>query len=232
MKKRTLTALVLAAFVCSWAGLMTGCSGAAAQAAAPAETAALIPHDRAEDLLLLVDFQNVYLPGQPWACPTMEQSLENTFRILRSPDAPEYVLTRYMAPEDPVGCWVTYNEEYADINADAFLCGFPESLKAFVTDGNVIDKDTYSSLDSQALQRRMAGKKRLVLTGVVAECCVLATMMDAIDLGYEVVYLYDCISGCTPEYEQSVRALAEMFSPMHTRVMNSEEYLSELAGGA
>ncbi len=182
-------------------------------------------YDSREDLLLLIDFQNVYLPGQPWACPTMEQSIENTLRILRSPCAPDYVLTKYMPSANPVGRWKQYNEEYAEINADAFLGDFPDLIKQVMTPKNVIIKDTYSSMKRSAMRAALAGKSRVVLTGVVAECCVLATMLDAIDLGYEVVYLYDCISGLTDENEAILRILAESFSPIHTRVMSSWEYI-------
>lgn len=182
-------------------------------------------YDSREDLLLMIDFQNVYLPGQPWACPTMEQSIENTLRILRSPCAPDYVLTKYMPSADPVGRWKQYNEEYAEINADAFLSDFPDPIRQIMTDKNVVIKDTYSSMKSDPVRSALAGKSRVVLTGVVAECCVLATMLDAIDLGYEVIYLYDCISGLTDENEAILRTLAESFSPIHTRVMSSGEYI-------
>ena len=181
--------------------------------------------NKSEDLLILVDFQNVYLPGQPWACPTMEQAIENTLRIIRSTNAPDYVLTQYLPPSNPVGRWKQYNEEFAEINADPFLSDFPGAIKQIINEGNLITKDTYSSLKSPALQARLAGKKRVVLTGVVAECCVLATMLDAIDLGYEVIYLYDCISGFSDENEKIIRTLAEAFSPVHTKVMSSREYL-------
>ena len=66
-----------------------------------------------------------------------------------------------------------------------------------------------------------------MLTGVVAECCVLATMMEAIDLGRPVIYLTDAISGQSEEKEAQIRALAESFAPMHTTVETSEEYLTE-----
>ena len=199
--------------------LMTFCDDVHAQQDDPAR------YNSGEDLLILIDFQNVYLPGQPWACPTMEQSVENTLKILHSPDAPDYVLTKYMPSADPVGRWKQYNEEYAEINADEFLCDFPDPIRQIMTDDNVIIKDTYSSMKAAALRSALEGKKRVVLTGVVAECCVLATMLDAIDLGYEVIYLYDCVSGLTPENEQLVRILAESFSPIHTRVMSSAEYM-------
>ena len=184
-----------------------------------------VRYDSREDLLIAIDFQNVYLPGQPWACPTMEQAIKNTLRIIQSKNSPDYVLTQYMPPENPVGCWKRYNEEYAEINADKFLSDFPESIRQIITADNVIVKDTYSSMDCAALRSRLEGKKRVVLTGVVAECCVLATMMDAIDLGYEVIYLYDCVSGFTDENEKMIRTLAESFSPIHTQVMSSAEYI-------
>ena len=187
-------------------------------------------YDSSEDLLILIDFQNVYLPGKPWACPTMEQAIENTLNILHSPDSPDYVLTQYIASQKPIGRWQQYNEEYAQINADEFLSEFPDPINQIKNDDNVIIKDTYSSLKSPALQTRLQGKKRVVLTGVVAECCVLATMMDAIDLGYEVIYLYDCISGFSAENEKMIRTLAESFSPIHTQVMSSVEYMQLISG--
>lgn len=187
-------------------------------------------YDSSEDLLILIDFQNVYLPGKPWACPTMEQAIENTLNIIHAPDSPDYVLTQYIASADPVGRWQQYNKEYAQINADEFLSEFPDPINRIKNDNNVIIKDTYSSLKSPALQTRLQGKRRVVLTGVVAECCVLATMMDAIDLGYEVIYLYDCISGFSAENEKMIRTLAESFSPIHTQVMSSAEYMQLISG--
>ena len=54
-------------------------------------------YDSGEDLLVLTDFQNVYLPGMPWACPTMEQAIVNTLRIINDPASPDYVITQYNA---------------------------------------------------------------------------------------------------------------------------------------
>lgn len=193
------------------------------------EEANIPDHDSSEDLLLLVDFQNVYLPGQAWACPTMEQSIENTLKIITFPGSPDYILTKFIAPQNPVGTWEKYNMEYADINTNEYLCDFQESIKQIATDDNVIVKDTYSSMNSEELLSRLDGKKRIVLTGVVAEYCVLSTMMDAIDQGYEVYYLYDCISGNTAENEKMIRTLAESFSPMHTQVMSSKQYLQSIS---
>ena len=95
-----------------------------------------MPRDVSEDLLLVVDFQNVYLPGYDWACPGMPAAIENTMEL-----------------------------------------------------------------------------------------------MDAIDLGYEVVYLYDCIAGVSEESEAEIRGLAEIFTPIHTTVMSKDEYLAAITAG-
>lgn len=186
-------------------------------------------HDSGEDILLIVDFQNVCLPGQPWACPTMEQAMENTLKIARTAGAPDYVLTKFMPPENPEGCWVRYNEENAEINADPFYSELPDMLTEIAADGNVVELSTYSAMDSEQIQARTAGKKRIALAGVSASCCVLATMLDAIDLGYEVIYLDDCVSGYSEESERTVRELAEAYAPVHTRIMSSGDYLRSIA---
>ncbi len=186
--------------------------------------------DVSEDLLLIVDFQNVYLPGYDWACASMPRAMENTRRLLDAANAPDFVMTKYVAPAAPFGRWAQYNEAYREINENAFLSEFPGEMAPYAPKAAaVIEKSTYSSMDPDAVRAVLAGKKAVVLAGVTAECCVLATMMDAIDLGYEVVYLYDCIAGQTEALEEQVRGIAEVFAPVHTAVMSVDEYLAAIS---
>ena len=188
------------------------------------------PRNVSEDLLLIVDFQNVYLPGYDWACPAMPEAMKNTVKILDAAQTPDYVMTKYVAPAVPIGRWEQYNEAYREINENEFLCEFAEEMEPYAPRATaVVEKSTYSSMDSEAVRAAMEGKKAVVLVGVTAECCILATMMDAIDLGYEVVYLYDCIAGQTAELEAEVRGLAEIFAPIHTTVMSSDAYLAAIS---
>ena len=85
-------------------------------------------------------------------------------------------------------------------------------------------KSTYSSFGNPDLKSLMARAGRIVITGVVSECCVLATAIDAIDTGTPVVYLTDACSGSTQEYEDMATAMMEFASPTHTAVMTCEEY--------
>lgn len=195
------------------------------------ESALTIPRDVSKDLLLVVDFQNVYLPGNDWACPSMPEAMANTMRILDAENAPDCVMTKFVAPAEPTGRWQQYNEAYRQINENAFLAEFPKALKPYAEKATVVEKSTYSSMDAPEVIAAMEGKRTVVLCGVVADCCVLATMMDAIDMGYEVVYLYDCIGGVSEESETEFRALAEIYAPIHTTVMSSDEYLAAIAAG-
>ena len=186
----------------------------------------------AEDLLLIVDFQNVYLPGSYWSCPGMPDAMRNTLAVLSAPNAPDYLMTAFIAPEEPEGRWALYNEEYSGINGDAFLSEFAEEIRPYATDGHMVFKSVYSSMECEEVQAAMEGKKAVVLTGVVAECCVLATLMDAIDMGYEVVYLYDGIAGTSEKDEQMILRLAGYFAPVHVTVMSCAEYIAAISGDA
>lgn len=179
-------------------------------------------YNHEEELLLIIDPQNVYLPDAPWACPSLPDVTKQICQILDQNKNGPAILTQFLAPEHPAGRWDNYNKEYKDINVDEWLSEIIAPFPQY--DLPVVTKSTYSSLrDPQILAEAMR-YGRIVLTGVVAECCVLATMMDAIDHGIHVVYLTDCISGQSPETEQQMEQLARSFEPVHTLVIKSSEY--------
>ncbi len=212
--------------------LLSGRSAGAAEErkTEPENGQPVAPRNAAEDLLLVVDFQNVYLPGNDWGCPGMPEALKNTLKLLNNENAPDYILTKFVAPTDPVGRWKDYNEAFREINENPFLAELPEELTAYAAEGKAAEKSTYSSMKSERVLAALEGKKAIVLTGVTAECCVLSTMMDAIDKGYEVVYLYDCIAGQSAELDAQIRGIAEIYAPVHTTIMSSGEYLAAIAG--
>ena len=231
MKTKLRTVITAALLTGLLPGTLAGCAAGKTEPAPPdstEEARVIAPRSAGDDLLLLVDFQNVYLPGNDWACPSMPEALQNTLRILDAAGAPECVMTRFIAPAEPAGRWREYNEAYREINENPYLAELAEALAPYAEHTTVIDKSTYSSMDAPEVLAAMEGKKAVVLAGVTAECCVLATMMDAMDLGYEVVYLYDCIAGQNAELEAQVRGIAEMFEPTQITVMGSEEYLAAI----
>lgn len=181
-----------------------------------------------KDLLLVIDVQNVYFPKQPWACPSLPAAWKNIQRLLDSPScghAYDVVFTQYLAPKEPKGRWNQYNQEYRDINADPYLSKLAGPLTPYLEKWPVYVKSTYSSCSIPELRTIPGQYDRILLTGVVAECCILSTMMSFIDEGAHVCYLKDAIAGQSPEWEARIEAIAASFSPVHTEVLGTDEYL-------
>ena len=55
------------------------------------------------DLLLVIDMQNVYLPDQPWACETVAHTKANILKLLEKYPKNQTIFTRYIAAKHPVG---------------------------------------------------------------------------------------------------------------------------------
>lgn len=178
------------------------------------------------DLLIVIDFQNVYLPGEEWACPNTPEAVKNTCALIDSEKIGHVVFTRFAAPQHPVGTWNRYNSENAAINADARLNEMIPELVPYLDKYPVYEKSTYTSMRIPELKEAARQADRVLLAGVVAECCVLATLMEAIDDGYRVVYLTDCVAGQSDVHEECVRKVAEGL-PVHAEVMDSKAYLAQ-----
>lgn len=186
-----------------------------------------------KDLLLVIDIQNVYFPGQPWACPSLPRTVENVKWLLDASACGrdfDVMFTRYLAAKEPTGRWAQYNLEYEAINEDEYLSEIAEPMKPYLTKWPVYDKSTYSSCYISELMDNLSKYRRILLTGVVAECCILATMTALVDAGAYVCYLKDAISGQSQEWENTIEKIASSFSPIHSEILSTEEYLRTLEG--
>ncbi|SFG15574.1 cysteine hydrolase family protein [Oribacterium sp. WCC10] len=145
---------------------------------------------------------------------------------------PDVMLTRFIAAsdEDTVGTWTEYNEVNRDINDNPVMNEFIPEIARYVEDFPYFDKCTYSCFSHPYV--RAAGDKAMlhggsiVLTGVVAECCVLSTFFQGVDLGYHFIYLTDACAGLDDETENAVKKVLEGLSPLHVEMMTTEEYFT------
>ena len=65
------------------------------------------------------------------------------------------------------------------------------------------------------------------MTGVVAECCVLSTVMALIDEGIYTIWLSDAIAGLDAPKEEATERILSGLDPLHLTRMTTEEYLTE-----
>lgn len=179
-----------------------------------------------KDLLLVIDMQNVYRTNQKWACLDTEGAADRINRIIASGRCSDVIFTRYLSAEHPKGVWRDYNVVNAEVNADAWanemLPQFEENRKKYP----LYTKSVYSSLAIPEVLETAKKADRVIVTGVVAECCVLSTVFALIDAGIYTVYLTDGVSGLDRPKEEATELILSGLSPLHLSIMTVEEYLS------
>lgn len=182
------------------------------------------------DLLLVVDMQNVYTKGQAWACRNMENTVSSILRLLQSPVCPNVIFTRYLAPVEPKGTWKTYNEINAAVNADPHANAMMPEFEPFLRRYPLYTKSVYSSFAVPEVKNAAQKAGRVLLSGVVAECCILSTLLAGIDEGCKMIYLKDAVSGITAASEQETQNIISCFAPLHAQIMTVDEYIAAAPG--
>ncbi|MCR5218933.1 isochorismatase family protein [Treponema sp.] len=178
-----------------------------------------------KDLLLVVDMQNVYLKNQKWACLDTEGCARRILKLIDSGKITDVLFTRFIADKKASGVWADYNVKYADVNqseyANAMVSDFDEVLKKYP----LYTKGIYSSLAVPEVLDKCRKADRVFVTGVVAECCVLSTVLNLIDQGIYTVYVKDCVSGLDRPKEEATELILSGLSPLHVSFATSEEIL-------
>jgi nicotinamidase-related amidase len=145
---------------------------------------------------ICIDMHNVFAEETPWHTPWMPRVLPVVTRIAeRHPS--QTVFTRFIPPRRPdrmPGGWQRYYERWRELTLeriDPRLIELVPPLAAPAPRAEVIGKRVYSPFSepelSDLLRRR--GIESLVITGAETDVCVLAAVLDAVDLGYRVVVL-------------------------------------------
>lgn len=177
-------------------------------------------------LLLIIDMQNVYKEGQPWECKNYDNALYNILDLLNDGHFSQdnTILTRYIASAHPTGVWKNYNKENSEINANQWYNDLDQKLQLRCKDYKCYDKSTYSSYSVKEIQEAANNASSVVITGVVAECCVLATVLSLIDAGKYVYYITDAVAGLDNEKEEATIKVLEGLTPLHLSIMTTKEF--------
>jgi len=181
-----------------------------------------------KDLLLVIDMQNAYLENGCWACVDTPKAAQNITTIIKKNICQEVIFTMYIAEENAKGVWADYNRVNRKVNEDVWANDMVEELKPYAQNFPVYSKGVYSSLAIPEVLEAAKKAERVVITGVVAECCVLPTVMELIDAGIYVIYLTDAVSGLTTEKEKATELILSGLSPLHLSLMTTAEYLENV----
>lgn len=187
----------------------------------------ILPDGSFGDLLMVIDMQNVYLEGQPWQCAATSQIVKKIQKLLDY-HAPDNVLfTKFVPSKHPVGTWEQYNRKNINISKNPWMIDIIEELKQYLEVYPIFTKHAYSAYTDKEVARIASRARRVLLAGVVAECCVLFSLLSGIDAGNKMIYLADACSGSSKEHEQFIAQIAGYYQTTHTQVMTCREYLQE-----
>ncbi len=155
---------------------------------------------------ICVDMQRLFAEPGEWHTPALAGIAGAVARI--AAHRPERALfSRFLTPqraEDARGQWRTYYRRWQSVTgqnlAPGMLDVIPE-LARFARPEALIDKSGHSCFDSAAMRPELQrlGTTGVIVTGVETDVCVLATVLDAIDLGLRVVIVEDAVASSSPE---------------------------------
>ncbi len=180
--------------------------------------------------LICVDVEHDFLPGGSLAVPDGDHVIAPLQAVASHCDC--VVATRDYHPEDHVsftpygGTWPPHcvaGTRGAELHpAIAALAG------SVVDKGTARGADAYSGFDGTHLHEllQQQGITELVIGGLATDYCVLATVRDALRLGYTVTVLDDAIRAVNVTPGDGRRALEEM-RRAGARIMHSAQFIRE-----
>lgn len=84
----------------------------------------------------------------------------------------------------------------------------PEIREAVGEDFSYYDKLTFSCADDETIMEsiKKTGKKNIIICGIEAHICVMQTLVDLIGMGYQVIFVENCIgSRKESDYQAAIR---------------------------
>jgi nicotinamidase-related amidase len=183
---------------------------------------------------LCIDMQRVFAEDTPWHVEWMDRVSPQITEVAGR-FASATIFTRFLPPEHPdqlPGKWRDYYKKWwmmTGENLPPDLLDLIDPLKQLVPPARIFDKLTYSPWHDGRLHQQLLAERvtRLVISGGETDVCVLATVLGAIDHGYDVILLEDAVCGSADEtHEASLTLLRNRFS-VQLSVMTTEEFLSQ-----
>ena len=179
-------------------------------------------HKKCEWAFLLIDVINdLNFPGNEHLVkisPTLAERISNAKEVARRADIP----TVYV--NDNFNMWRSNWEEIYEhvLRPESKGHELAEALKPGERDYFVI-KPMHSAFYGTPLDILLAalGSKRLILTGLAADICVMYSANDAYMRGYEIVVLSDCVESNTDE--EKARALTHMKERLKAKIISSDQ---------
>ena len=155
---------------------------------------------------LCVDMQRIFSAEGPWPTPWMDRVLPVAAALAnRHPE--RTVFTRFIPPARPdqmPGMWQRYYARWRVATRerlDLRLVELMPPLAVLCPPATVIDKTRYSAFAEPRLIEHLRQRETdaLIVSGSETIVCVLATVLDAVDIGYRVIVVRDAVGSSSDQ---------------------------------
>jgi len=183
--------------------------------------------------LMVVDMQRLFAEPGPWQVAWLPRVLPRVTALAeRHPE--RTVLSRFIppkAPEDVPGAWQDYYRHWRAMtreNLDLALLDLVEPLARLCPPALLCDKATYSAFSNRMLRPWLTeqGIRTLIVAGGETDVCVLATVMQALDLGYRIVLAADALCSVNDSTHDALMLLYGRRYSQQVRTATTAEILS------
>ena len=163
---------------------------------------------------LCIDMQNLFAEETPWHTPWMRRVLPVVARLVEHRPQ-QTVFTRFIParhPDELPGNWRRYYRRWAELTLDRLdprLIELVPALASWSPPAPVVDKRVYSPFSAPRLHDLLRRHRceALLITGAETDVCVLAAVMDAVDLGYRVVLASDALCSSSDQTHDALMTL-------------------------
>ncbi|MCO5316724.1 MAG: cysteine hydrolase [Solirubrobacterales bacterium] len=177
--------------------------------------------------LVVIDMQDCFAdPESDWFTPRYREAEANITRLSALSTGDSTVWTRFVRDPDEQGSWSAYYDRWNELRLP------PEAKEWDLTSApaegdDILDLPTFSKWGPD-LGELTADADGLVVCGVATDCCVLGTVLGAVDAGRPVTVVSDACAGVTDTAHQQALDLMGLLSPMIT-LTETKDFLAQRA---
>lgn len=190
--------------------------------------------------LIVVDLQNDFCPGGSLPVKHGDKIIPkiNTLIDWFTKNSLPVILTRDWHPSDHCsfvrngGIWPEHCVQ------NTWGAKFHPDLKVpkgaiIISKATQAGKEAYSGFDGTDLASRLSslGVNKIVVTGLATDYCVKNTVLDALNLGFQVILPKDCTKGVNVKPKDTAEALMQM-KKAGAKLTYSRLFLNEFTGHA
>lgn len=176
--------------------------------------------------LVLIDLQRIFAAG-PWAAPRFAETIAPVHRLVAAFDGAA-IFTRFVAPAVPEGAWTSYYKRwpFAHQPPDAPEFRLVDEVAGLAgAAGTPVDATTFGKWPGVRDRGGVRPGDHLVVGGVSTDCCVISTVLAAVDAGVAVTVAADACAGVDDDSHAKALDVMALYAPL-VEVRSADEVIA------